>query len=87
MFIDEHEMEGTLQKIEGSGSSDQQQDHFLDHNENHESIDLGKLQMKNLMDDVSSASDDSKKDCSLAQTSSEIHQGPPRSVSLLQIES
>jgi hypothetical protein len=43
--------------------------------------------MKNLMDDVSSASDDSKKDCSLAQTSSEIHQGPPRSVSLLQIES
>lgn len=62
MFIDEHEMEGTLQKLESGVSSDHDHDHFLDHNDQ-ETVDLGKLQMKNLMDDVSSAS-------TLVQTSS-----------------
>ena len=50
MFIDEHEMEGTLQKLEGFTNSEHEQSN----NEGHETIDLGTLRMKNLMDYVSS---------------------------------
>lgn len=50
MFIDEHEMERTLQKIEGGSN----QEPLHDHDESHESIEIGTLHMKNLMDDVSS---------------------------------